>query len=51
MQTNLPSLSGLIRMDDGVKYTFYPKDGGSYYVNVYYAPAYVVRVKSTISSG
>ena len=51
MQTNLPSLSGLIRMDDGVKYTFYPKNGGSYYVNVYYAPAYVVRVRSDNSSG
>ena len=52
IQTNLPSLSGLIRMDDGgVKYTFYPKNGGSYYVNVYYAPARVVRVRSTISSG
>ena len=51
MQTNLPSLSGLGRMDNGVKYTFYPKNGGSYYVNVYYAPAYLVRVSSDNSSG
>ena len=58
MQTNLPNLSGFDRLFDkdngkyvGVKYTFSPKDGGSYYVNVYYAPARVVKVSSSISDG
>ena len=58
MQTNLPDLSGFDRLFDkdsgkyiGVKYTFSPKDGGSYYVKVYYGPARVVKVSSSISDG
>ena len=58
MQTNLPNLSGFDRLFDkdsgkyiGVKYTFSPKDGGSYYVKVYYGPARVVKVSSSISDG
>ena len=58
MQTNLPDLSGFAKLYDkdkkkyvGVKYTFSPTNGGSYYVNVYYAPANVVKVRSNISDG
>ena len=58
MQTNLPNLSGFARLFDkdkkkyvGVKFTFSPKDNHAYYVNVYYAPANAVKVRSTISDG
>ena len=57
MQTNLPDLSGSDRLFDkngkyiGVKYTFSPENSHAYYVNVYYAPANVVKVRSNISDG
>ena len=57
MQTDLPSLSGFARLYDkngkyvGVKFTFSPKDNNVYNVNVYYAPANVVKVRSNISDG
>ena len=57
MQTNLPDLSGFARLFDkngkyvGVKFTFSPRDNHAYYVNVYYAPANAVKVRSTISDG
>ena len=58
MQTDLPNVSGFAGLFDkdkgkyvGVKYTFSPKDNHAYYVNVYYAPARVVKVRSDISSG
>ena len=58
MQTNLHDLSGFDRLFDkdkgkyvGVKFTFSPRDNNVYHVDVYYAPANVVKVRSNISDG